>query len=452
MPTPSPKKAETRSILRAEVNGDKGSLHVYGFIGGWSGLSPKDVSEKVLDLSARGAKSLDVYINSPGGVAFDGIAMYHAIKRFPGKTVVHVDGQASSAASIIAMAGDEIRIPSGAQMMIHAPHGMSIGGAAAMRKLADELDGLRASMIDIYVERTKAKRADIEKWVEDETWMDGKTAVARGFATHVDTDSEQDEDPDEGADEEPEDSVLKQFVATWRNAPPGIAEKYMTQKLAAALAVAPASRPEMIASEPPQAKEANVPTPNDKKQPENKESAEATAAQARADFYEPFIGEIKALTSKDSLTEALGVLTAWKSASESAAALAKENTELKAQYAEGESTRLVEAAVRDGRLTPARREQAMGIGAKSVDGLKAFLEALTPLPVAMQNRERPSNKRPAPSAQAAAEGTPGDLGSGVKLTRKQKLALHGVDQAAFLAHMEKRKAEQAAAVDEDEDE
>lgn len=447
MPTPNPKRAETRNVLRAEMKGDKGSLHVYGFIGGWTGLSSKDVAEKVMDLTVRGAKSLDVYINSPGGVAFDGIAMYHAIKRFPGQTVVHVDGQASSAASIIAMAGDEIRIPSGAQMMIHAPHGMAVGGAADMRKLADELDGMRASMIDVYVERTKAKRSDVEKWVDDETWMDGKTALARGFATAIEDPDKEDEQEES---EEIEDSVLKQFVATWRNAPPSIAEKYLTPKLAVAFASAPAIRPEMIASDTPRAKEANVPTPNDKKQPETSAgevtSVTAVAAvTARAEFAERYLDEIKALTGKPSAPEAIGVLMAWKSASEEAKALAEENAKLKAQYAEGESTRLVEAAIRDFRLPPARREQALAIGAKSIDGLKAFLEALTPMPGAAQAHEIRQEQPAGAPAQAAAGVSSATAGhANLTVEDKQIAKVFNIDPAKLAAYKAERAAPPAA--------
>lgn len=434
MSRPTP-KAETRAVLRAEMKGDKGELHIYGSIGGWFGIEAKDVAEKVSELTSNGSKSLDVYINSPGGVAFDGIAMHYAIKRFPGKKTVHVDGIAASAASLVAMAGDEIRVPSGAQIMIHGPHAMAVGGAADMRKLADELDGLRSSMIDLYAERTKAKRSDLEQWVDAETWMDGKTALDRGFATHVDSAKAEHDKESVG---EIEDSVLRQFVATWRNAPPSIAEKYLTPKLAVALASAKQNAPD----EPAASKE---PTVADPKKQTSTETAEAAAVPSRADFYEPFLAEVKALTGKEALTEAIGVMTAWKSASESAAALAKENAELKAQYAEGESTRLVEAAVRDGRLPPARREQAMGIGAKSVDGLKAFLEALTPLPVAVRAREHEAATAKTASPKGASASEPSaETPFGGPLSKKQKLALHGVNEAEFLAHWNKRKAEQAA--------
>lgn len=219
------------NYFQASAARGSGELHIYGAIGTWAedGVKPAEVAEAVSTLSARGAKSLEVFINSPGGSAFDGIAIYNAIRRFTGKKVVHVDGLAASAASVIAMAGDEIRVPAGAQIMIHPPHGMGIGGSSDMRKLADELDGVRASMVDIYAKRTKAKRSDIEAWVDAETWMDGKTAVARGFATHVDmADSK-------GGDEHRKiaASTRSRIAATWRAPPAAVAERWLGPQIAA---------------------------------------------------------------------------------------------------------------------------------------------------------------------------------------------------------------------------
>jgi hypothetical protein len=93
-----------------------------------------------------------------------------------------IEGVAASIASVIAMAGDEIRIAEGSHIMIHKPWSISIGDATAMRKEADVLDTLEAGIIDIYHARTGKDRAQLEKWVGEETWFRGQEAVDAGFA------------------------------------------------------------------------------------------------------------------------------------------------------------------------------------------------------------------------------------------------------------------------------
>ena len=79
-------------------------------------------------------------INSPGGSCFDGVAIYNALARHPAHKTVWVDGFAASAASVVAMAGDEIVMPENTMMMIHEPVGAGAGTAADMRAMADALD------------------------------------------------------------------------------------------------------------------------------------------------------------------------------------------------------------------------------------------------------------------------------------------------------------------------
>ena len=64
---------------------------------------------------------VDLRLNSPGGSVFDAVAIHNALKRHEGTVTVWIDGIAASAASYIAMAGDEIVMPENAFLMIHDP-------------------------------------------------------------------------------------------------------------------------------------------------------------------------------------------------------------------------------------------------------------------------------------------------------------------------------------------
>ncbi|MDI3335873.1 Clp protease ClpP [Defluviimonas aestuarii] len=137
-------------------------------------------------LRAIGDRDVTVMINSPGGDMFEGIAIYNLLRKHPAKVRVEVMGWAASAASIIAMAGDEIVMGLGTFMMVHNAWGMVIGNRHDMREAADMFDGFDAAIADIYEARTGLARDDIVKLMDIETFMGPKDAVEKGFADEVD--------------------------------------------------------------------------------------------------------------------------------------------------------------------------------------------------------------------------------------------------------------------------
>ncbi len=139
------------------------------------------------DLRALGSvDTIDVRINSAGGDVFDGLSIYRLLVDHPARKVMHIDGLAASIASVIAMAGDEIRISEAAFVMIHDAWGVSIGNAAEMRRMADLLDTTSGSITDVYAARTKQGRAQLREWMKDERWFTGAEAITYGFADQMD--------------------------------------------------------------------------------------------------------------------------------------------------------------------------------------------------------------------------------------------------------------------------
>ena len=168
------------------AKGSQGEVWLYDQIGQsfWGdGISAKSFQK---ELSALGkVTSITVRINSPGGDVFDGFAIYNQLKSHPAKVVVDVDGLAASIASVIAMAGDEIRVASNAMIMIHNPHGMAVGDADEMLRVAALLEQVKGSLADTYAGRTKQPLDKLKAWMDDETWMAADTAVQYGFADGV---------------------------------------------------------------------------------------------------------------------------------------------------------------------------------------------------------------------------------------------------------------------------
>ena len=110
------------------------------------------------ELEAAGdIEQINIYINSLGGSVMEGLGIYNQLRRCKAHKTVYIDGFACSIASVIAMAGDEIIMPSSSMMMIHAPLTYACGNAAELRKIADELDKISLSTMQAYLQKSGGK-------------------------------------------------------------------------------------------------------------------------------------------------------------------------------------------------------------------------------------------------------------------------------------------------------
>jgi ATP-dependent protease ClpP protease subunit len=129
-----------------------------------------------------GERDVTVAINSPGGDFFEGLAIYNQLREHPANVTVNVLGLAASAASVIAMAGDNILIGRAGFLMIHNTWVMAMGDRYALRDVSDWLEPFDQAAADIYAARTGMDKAQITKMLDRETWIGGKEAVDQGFA------------------------------------------------------------------------------------------------------------------------------------------------------------------------------------------------------------------------------------------------------------------------------
>jgi ATP-dependent Clp protease, protease subunit len=190
--------------IRARAGGAE--IAIYDEIGAY-GVSAKGF---LADLGGLpDGTPIDLRLNSPGGSVFDAVAIHNALKRHAGPVTVWIDGIAASAASYVAMAGDEIVIPENAFLMIHDPAGLVMGTAEDMRAMAEALDKVKSSLLAGYAAKSGRAAEEIAVLMAAETWLDAKDALELGLADRL---------------AEPVRIAAAFDIGRFRNAPPTLVE------------------------------------------------------------------------------------------------------------------------------------------------------------------------------------------------------------------------------------
>ncbi|WP_068318912.1 head maturation protease, ClpP-related [Polycladidibacter hongkongensis] len=161
-----------------------GQLYLYGFVGDsfWeSGFTSTQVIEALAEHGRE--EDLTVRMDSGGGYAMEGLSIYNALSAHKGKVTVQVDAMSASAASLIAMAADEVVMMPGSLMMIHDPAGITWGTAEDHEDTANLLNLQAEEFAGIYAAASEKSVDDVRELMKAETWMNGKKAVDEGFAT-----------------------------------------------------------------------------------------------------------------------------------------------------------------------------------------------------------------------------------------------------------------------------
>jgi len=169
--------------IQAAVESTSDTITIYGVIGeDWYG---DGVTVNRIDAALRaiGERDVTVYINSPGGDMFEGIAIYNRLREHTHKVTTKVLGMAASAASIIYLAGSERQVASSAFLMIHNCWTVLAGNRHYLRDVADDMQEFDAAMADLYAETSGQAVADMAEMMDDETFIRGKRAVELGLAT-----------------------------------------------------------------------------------------------------------------------------------------------------------------------------------------------------------------------------------------------------------------------------
>jgi ATP-dependent Clp protease, protease subunit len=190
--------------IRARAGGAE--IAIYDEIGAY-GVSAKGFLAELGALPE--GTPIDLRLNSPGGSVFDAVAIHNALKRHEGPVTVWIDGIAASAASYVAMAGDEIVMPENAFLMIHDPAGLVMGTAEDMRAMAEALDKVKGSLLAGYAAKSGRAAEEIGVLMAAETWLDAKDALELGLADRL---------------AEPVRIAAAFDIGRFRNAPPVLVE------------------------------------------------------------------------------------------------------------------------------------------------------------------------------------------------------------------------------------
>lgn len=160
-----------------------GEIILTGFVGEsfWGeGFTHREVLDALTEVGRN--TDVNVFLNSGGGYVDDGKGIYNAFAAHKGKVTIYVEGIAASAASIIAMAGDEIIMRKGATMMIHDPLTFTYGNSADHQKSVEMLEVEATNLAGIYADRSGKTDEECREIMEEETWYTAEDAVAAGFA------------------------------------------------------------------------------------------------------------------------------------------------------------------------------------------------------------------------------------------------------------------------------
>lgn len=166
------------------LNEAASEILIYGVIGDpWGdGVMAKHVRDA---LKQVGQRDINVRIHSPGGSVFEASAIYHFLTEWKHQVTVSVDGLAASAASVVAMAGHQVKMAATSMMMIHDPWTISIGDSTQLRKDAELLDKMRDQIAEVYAKRSGRKADEFATLMAAETWLTPEEALNLGLADEI---------------------------------------------------------------------------------------------------------------------------------------------------------------------------------------------------------------------------------------------------------------------------
>ena len=176
-----------------EDNADVADLYLYNVIDDFAYEGYADSAESILkDINSLGnIKTLNVFINSPGGSVFEGISIKNMLERQKLKGCfinVVIDGLAASIASVIAMAGDKITMPENALMMIHRASCGCIGNADDFAKQIEVLNKIDLVLTNTYVTRSNGllTEEDVTNMFNSgDTWLTAQEAKDFGLCDEI---------------------------------------------------------------------------------------------------------------------------------------------------------------------------------------------------------------------------------------------------------------------------
>lgn len=180
--------ADGAPVIRLDASGSDAHIYVYDVIDPLWGAS---AGALIKALAEAGDKPVQMHINSPGGDVFESIAMQAAISSHTQPVHAHVEGMAASAATGLALACASVSMTDGSLFMIHNSWTLGYGNKTELRDIANLLEKIDIGIANTYVQRTGQKMAQVQQWMDAETWFTAAEAKAAGFVQNVSATSQQ---------------------------------------------------------------------------------------------------------------------------------------------------------------------------------------------------------------------------------------------------------------------
>lgn len=176
-------RSDQAPAIRADASGDVGHVYVYDVIDSNWGASATALVDA---LAGMKGKPIALHINSPGGDVFEARAMVSAIRAHGAPVTTYIDGLAASAATYLALAGDEVHITDGGMFMVHNSWTLAWGNKTELRSTAELLDKIDGTIASDYMRKTKASAEQVTQWMDAETWFTAQEAMDAGFVDSID--------------------------------------------------------------------------------------------------------------------------------------------------------------------------------------------------------------------------------------------------------------------------
>lgn len=151
---------------------------------------PADVKNVIAELTDEN-EELKVIINSPGGDVQAGQEIYSILKDVKNHVTIEVQSMAASAASMIAMAGDTVKMSPVALLMIHNASTCTSGDYRDMQHTADVLQTVNTAIMQAYIAKTGKTEDELREMMDNETWLTANQCIEHGFADEIIKDEKQ---------------------------------------------------------------------------------------------------------------------------------------------------------------------------------------------------------------------------------------------------------------------
>jgi ATP-dependent Clp protease protease subunit len=208
-------RAQGPAAIRMEAGATEGHVYINDVIDSYWGAS---AAALVTALAGLGDTAVaHVHINSPGGDVFEARAMAAALVAHPADVICHIDGVCASAATYVALAGNQVRMTDGGLFMVHNSWTFAYGNKSELRDTADLLDKIDGTISADYMRKTGASAEQVATWMDATTWFTAQEALDAKFVDVIDPNTKT-----------TKDSQARWNLAAYPNAPkqadPGPAE------------------------------------------------------------------------------------------------------------------------------------------------------------------------------------------------------------------------------------